>query len=170
MKWVANSAASTTSCGSKSGCNAPLLRRDAPHSVADVIRDEQRAILRERDADRPAARAPVLIEKTGKDVDGRSRRRAASEGNKNHFIAAARLAVPGTVLPDERAVRKFRGGGFFTNEGESERGRMRAERVIRRNCGGDEIGPLWSDALVDMGAEIAVRPASRRTRLRARSS
>jgi hypothetical protein len=36
---------------------------------------------------------------------------------------------------------------------------MRPERIVRLDCLGDQVGPLRLDAIVDMLAVIAVRPA-----------
>src|SRR5205814_6263541 len=81
-----------------------LRRGNAPHGVADIVRDEQRPLPVDGDADRPSLRLVVCVEKAGEDVDRYTRRPTAAERHENHLIAAPWSAVPRSVLTDEHAI------------------------------------------------------------------
>src|SRR5262249_17773216 len=103
---------------------------DPPNRVSDVIRDPQRARLVDGDADRTSPRATVVMDKAGQHVDGRARRPTLRERYEDHPIAAQRFAVPRAVLADEGTALERLRQRTAGIEGEAERRRVVAERVI----------------------------------------
>src|SRR6185369_3506370 len=77
----------------------------------------------------------------------------------NHLIAIERAAVPAAMLADEDAVGELWRQRLTLAEGETKRGDMRAEAVIRLDRFRDHIRFLGMDAHVDVLSPIAVRPA-----------
>src|SRR3954470_20834772 len=123
---------------------------EPPDYVAYVVRHKERAARVERHADRAAARLALVADEAGEQFHRQARGLAIGERNEHHVVAAQRPAVPRAVLADK---------GTAAGEDEAERGDMVAERVIRLDCLGDEIGALGLPAGVHMSAVIAVRPA-----------
>src|SRR5690349_15462937 len=78
--------------------NSSSSGRHAPHGVPHVVRDEQRAALVDRDADRASARLALRVDEVGEHLDRLARRRAAGERHEDDAVARARLAVPRPVL------------------------------------------------------------------------
>src|SRR5690606_15278741 len=68
------------------------------------------------------------------------------------------LTVPAAVFADEHAVGVGR-PHHRIREGQAERGDVCTERVVRGNGRGDLVRILRTDALVDVLAPVAVRPA-----------
>src|SRR5215210_8862533 len=94
---------------------SPLLRRgDAPYRVAHVVRHQQGAALVDHDTHGTPHRIAVLFDEAGQHVDRLAGGGAAGEGHEDDFVAAARLAVPGAVLPHEHPAAEPAGqGGSF---------------------------------------------------------
>src|SRR5258706_15072610 len=78
-------------------------------------------------------------------------RPAVRKRHEDYLVTAARFAVPGTVLADECAVRIVRGQEFAVIEEQSERSGVRAERIVRRDRFGYQIGGGGVAAFVHMG-------------------
>src|SRR6188768_4106331 len=93
---------------------------DPPDYVADVVGDKQRAAPVERDADRTAARLPLLADEAGEHFHRQPRRLAVRERDEHHVVAAQGPAIPRAVLADERPC---------TGENQAERRHMVAKRV-----------------------------------------
>jgi hypothetical protein len=72
----------------------------APDCVANVVGDEQRATLVDRDANWATHRFAALIQKARDDIDRRGCRFSILEWNENHLVATRRFSIPGTVLSD----------------------------------------------------------------------
>src|SRR5436190_20777501 len=143
-------------------CRRFRRRRYAPDRVADVVGDQKRALLVEPDTDGAALRLALVVEEAGQHVLRRPRRLAVLEWNEDHLVAGAGLAIPRAVLADEGAIFHLGRKQIAGVEGQPERSRMRAERVIRSHRLLHQVGPLWLDACVDMISVIAVRPAIER--------
>ena len=79
---------------------------------------------------RPCA-SPFVVEEAGQHVLRRARGLAVRERHEDHLVAGARLAIPRAVLADEGAAGHLGRKQIAGVEGEPERGRVRAERVIR---------------------------------------
>ena len=135
-------------------------RRDAPDRVADVVGDQQRAA-RVDARRRPGGRARCRrsSRKPVSTSSGVPRRPAARERHEDHLVAARRLAVPRAVLADERAAAIALRQQLAVVEREPERRGVRAERVVGHDRLRDQVGPRRLDALVDVLAVVAVRPA-----------
>src|SRR5258706_14928716 len=84
-------------------------------------------------------------------------RPAVRKRHEDYLVTAARFAVPGTVLADECAVRIVRGQEFAVIEEQSERSGVRAERIVRRDRFGYQIGAGRVWAFVDLPGLEAVR-------------
>src|ERR687897_250143 len=106
---------------------------DPPNDVPHVIGYEQGTGPVYHDADRPAPSLAALGHKPSQDVLWRPRWLAVFKRDKDHLVAAARLAVPGAVLADESPVPVPRREKVTGVECEAERGRVVAERVVRGN-------------------------------------
>src|SRR6185437_2337112 len=78
--------------------------RDAPDCIADVIRDKQRTLLVDRDADRTAQRIAIVVDEPGQDVLRLYGGATVGERDEYDLVAAERIAIPGAVLADERAA------------------------------------------------------------------
>src|SRR5690349_19741875 len=100
---AAHHAASAARCAA-SGARLPhglLRRRHAPHGVADIVGDQERALAVYSDADRPALRFALVVEEAGQHVPGLARGLAAREGNEDHLVAGAGFSIPRAVLADK---------------------------------------------------------------------
>src|SRR5450432_354361 len=133
--------------------------RHAPYDVAHVVRDQQRAVLADHNADRPPEGLALVAEETGQHVDGLARGLAADERHEDDLVAAARLTVPRAVLSHEHPVRKLGGEPAAVGEGQAERSGVRAQRVVGRNRLGHQVRSGGLHPLVDVLPVIAVRPA-----------
>src|ERR1700730_255705 len=133
------------------------IPRNAPHRIADVVSDQQRARLIDSDSNRPPQRLAVLVDKTGKDVDRQSRGVAVAERHENHLVSAQRLAVPRSVLADEDAAAVGIRQCATDVEGQPKRSGMIAERVIGDDRLGDHLR-LRRHPRIHMLSVIAVRP------------
>src|SRR5258707_13828240 len=78
--------------------------RNAPHGIADIISDKQRARFIESNPDRAAQRLAVIVHKTGEDIDRLPRWAAVGEPHEDHLVAAQGLAVPRSMLSDKGAA------------------------------------------------------------------
>src|SRR5262245_31894307 len=99
------------------------------------------------------------VDEAGQDLFGLvTARPAIGERHEDDSVAGQRLAIPRTVLTDERAAAIARRQQVAAVEHESERRRVRAECVVGNDRFRDQVGPrrLW--ALVDVIAEVAVWP------------
>src|SRR5581483_8893525 len=74
---------------------------DAPDGAAAVFADEERAVLRHRDAHRPAPDRFVRDDEAGHEVLVFAGRLAVLEANPDDLVAGALAAVPGAVHGDE---------------------------------------------------------------------
>ena len=132
---------------------------DPPDAIADIVGHQQSALAIDRDTDRPATGVAVLIEESGQDVDRLSR--PACPARRERRSPCSRWAACGSTSRAGRRTRRWRTAPQRAAVGErqAERGGVRAERVVRHDRPGDQVGPLRLDARVDMLAVIAVRPA-----------
>ena len=64
--------------------------RHAPDGVADIVGHQQRALLVDGDADRPALRLALVVEEAGQDVLRLAGGLAVRERHEDHLVAAAR--------------------------------------------------------------------------------
>src|SRR5262249_27013213 len=83
------------------GCGRRRRPRNAPHGIADVVGDEQRARFVECNPDRAAQCFAVFVYKTGENIDRLSRRAASGGRHEKHFVAAQGFAVPRSMLSDK---------------------------------------------------------------------
>src|SRR5216683_2408067 len=97
-----------------------LRRRHAPHRVADIVGDQERALLVDLDADRTALGFALVVEEAGQHVLRRARRLAVGERHKNHLVAGAGFSVPGAVLADEGTIGHLGWKQIAGVEGQSE--------------------------------------------------
>ena len=79
----------------------------SPYGVTDIVGYEQCTVLIDRYTDGAAHRIALLADEAGQDVDRRAGRLAAFKRHKNDLIAATRIAIPGTVLPDKHPLREL---------------------------------------------------------------
>src|SRR4051812_21436350 len=70
-----------------------LVRGHPPDRVADVISDEERPALVDRDPDRPSHRVAVAVHEALQDLDRGARGAASGERHEHHAVAAARAAI-----------------------------------------------------------------------------
>src|SRR5258708_5166671 len=70
-----------------------------------------------------------------------------------------RCWIPAAVFADEGTAPVVGGKIGTGGHHQSQWGDVRAQRVVRRDRGGHQVGPLWHDARVQMLAVIAVGPA-----------
>ena len=136
-----------------------LGRRDPPNRVSDIVGDQQSATPIDRQTNRPSARVIVGIEEAGDDILRRAAGLSAAEGHEDHLVAVERRSIPASMFADEGTAavvcRKIGAGGHRDTQGRH----VRAQRVVRRDRFGHQIGPLRQDAWVEVLAVIAVGPA-----------
>ena len=171
---------SRSSCASRSAAGLGLSPRlsvldglIARRSAGAVRRARPCCRHRRRPAARPCGRSP-------RRPGGRAPRRRAStkpvststgspaglpsrERHEHHLVAAARLAVPRAVLADEGAAAIGLRQRVAFGEGEPERRDVRAERVVRHDRLGDQVGPRRLHARRRRAGRNSCR-ASRRSR------
>src|SRR5262252_6567298 len=78
-------------------------RRDPPHRVADVVRDDQRAV----PIDRHAHRAPAglsILDETGDEIHRLTNGAAVLESDERDLVAIQLRPVPAAVLADAGAA------------------------------------------------------------------
>ncbi len=115
--------------------------------------------MRDGNAHGPPARFACFVQEAVEHDLRLADRPAVFEAHEDHLVAAQRLAIPRAVLADEGAAAVLRGQQVARVEHEAERGRVRAERVVRDDGLLYEIGPRRRDTVVRVRAEPAVRPA-----------
>src|ERR1700686_205125 len=113
MKWVSSRAAHCY-CRNNFSCGFLLtltLRcaRDSPDCIADVIRHQQRALLIDRDANRPPHRVSILPNEASQHINRLSSGFPVRERDEDHLVTAEGFAIPGSMLPHEHAVDEARG-------------------------------------------------------------
>src|SRR5947209_1057139 len=94
---------------------------DAPHGVAHVVGDDQRAGAVDCHTDGAAAHLAVAVEKAGDKVGRNSHGTPAGEADEHHFVAVELGPVPAAVLADERAAAESSREARSGVEGHSER-------------------------------------------------
>jgi hypothetical protein len=86
-------------------CSCHRPPRNAPHGIADIISDKQRARFIESNPDRAAQRLAVIVYKTGEDIDRLPRWAAVGEPHEDNLVAAQGLAVPRSMLSTKAPPR-----------------------------------------------------------------
>jgi len=81
---------------------------DSPDGIPNIIRDEQRPGLVDRDANRPPHRVSVRLDESCEDIYGLSIRFSIGERNEDYAIATEWLAIPGTVLSHKHPLAEAR--------------------------------------------------------------
>ena len=109
--------------------------------------------------DRPSARVIVSVKETGNDILRRAARPSVAEGHEDNFVAVERCSIPASVFADERTVAVLGGKIGACGHGHTQRRHVRAQRVVRYDRRGHQIGPLRFDARIQVLAVIAVGPA-----------
>ncbi len=136
----------------------PLIGH-APDRAAAVIADEQRAVMRHRDADRAAPDASVVADEAERG-NPRTRRSACRPSSRAHdLVAGERRAIPRAVQGDEGVAFVVGGKLIRRIEGDAERRRMRLNENVGHRDAFREIRPLVLVARVLMVAEIIPGPA-----------
>ena len=79
-------------------------RRNPPDHVPHIIGYEQSTAAVDYDADRPPVRFTILAEESGEDVFRFAGGTTVRERDEDHLVSAARATIPGSMLPNDRAV------------------------------------------------------------------
>ena len=106
---------------------------------------------------RPNA-SPIRVE-AGEDIHRLSGRAPGGERHEDDLIAAARLAIPRPVLPDECPVPVSLRQRCPLGEREPQRGRVAAERIVGDDRLGHQVRSLRLDPGVHVLSVIAERPS-----------
>jgi len=77
-----------------------------PYDVANIIGDKQRARSIYCHPNRTSQRITACADKTAEHLLRCPRRMPVGKRDKNHFVTASGLTVPGAVQADERPARK----------------------------------------------------------------
>ena len=80
---------------------------DAPNRIADVIGNQKRSGLVDRESDRPPSRLSVHVKEIGDDILRFAIRTPAAEGDENDPVSVEGGAVPTSVFSDECAAAIF---------------------------------------------------------------
>src|SRR5471032_3654463 len=101
----------------------------------------------------------IGVKKTADKILRRTGRHALRKRHEDHFIAAERLAVPGTVLTDKGTALIACRKQLAVIKSQAQRSRVRTQRVVGRDRLGDQVRPRRFYARIDMLAVITVGPA-----------
>src|SRR4051794_33927710 len=142
---------------------ALLLARDPPDRPGTIFRHEQRAVMRDGDANRPPPHLRVVEYKAGHEVLVFTGGYSIPEADTNDLVARALRPVPRTVLRGESVAAVFVWKCAGIVKGQPKRGRMRLYQDIRNRHFAVEIGTLTGVAGVFVLPDIEPRPAIERS-------
>src|SRR3954467_15506275 len=103
---------------------------DAPDGAVAVFGDEQRAIMRDGDADRPAPHLAVIDHKAGDEVLVFAGGYSVLEANADDFVTSTLGPVPGAMLGGEAIASIFRGKRGAVVKCEPERSGVRLDQNV----------------------------------------
>src|SRR6185295_1440513 len=142
-----------------------LIRGGAPHGVAHVIGDQQRTARIQRHAHRAAPGLTLVADESRQHILRHSLRLAFGEGHEHHLVSRRGLAIPRPVLADEHAVVEPLRKRGLAGVHQAQCRDVRAQGVVGRQRLRHQVRALRLDALVDVLAVVAVRPAVERALL-----
>jgi hypothetical protein len=134
-------------------------RGHAPNRISNVISNQKRARLVEREADGSSTRSSFRVKEIGDDILGFPIGVTAAERHEDDFEAIESRTVPTSVFADERAAAIFLRQTVGGIKNESERGNVRTQRIIGNNRFLDQIRALRLDARIKVLAVVTVGPA-----------
>jgi hypothetical protein len=100
----------------------------------------------------------VIAHEAVEEVHRRTGWSAIAERHEDHLVPGRGLPIPAAVLPDEHALGEP-AAHRRRREGNTERGDVRSEAVVRTDRGGYLLRILRMHAGVDVLAPVAVGPA-----------
>src|ERR1700722_19000988 len=128
--WKIQSVSCSTAANIASRCSRSPLVSDAPDRAVTVLRDQERAVARDRDADRASPHIGIAGDKAGHEVLIFAGRNAVLHTDADHLIARALRTIPGAVLGGKAVAAIFRRECAAFVERQPERGRMRLDQDV----------------------------------------
>src|SRR2546423_6415740 len=150
------------SCETKRPCARSLRTAaigDPPDRAVSILADEQRAVMRHRDADGARPNRGVVNDKAGHEVLVFATRLAVLEPHAHHFVAGALRPVPRAVLGGERIAGVFGRKLVAAVDDHPHRGGMCLDQHVGHGDLVLEVRPLAAVARVFVGAKIVPGPA-----------
>src|SRR6516165_6452859 len=77
---------------------------NSPDRAVAVLADEQRAVARDRDADRPSPHRAIVDHEAGDKILVLAGGHAIAQPHADHLVAGALRSVPGTMIGGERVA------------------------------------------------------------------
>src|SRR3984893_8466245 len=141
---------------------------DPPDRAVGILRYEQRAVRRHRDADRASPRRGIVDDEAGGEILEFAGRHAVLDDHPDHLGSGSFAAVPRTVLGRKQAAAIFRRKLLGVVDRKAERSRMGLQQNVRNRYLVPEIGARAAVPRVLIGTDVIPRPAVKRAFLHPR--
>src|SRR3984893_16815172 len=136
-----------------------LLMPVNPDRPVGVFAHQQRAVARDRDADRPAPHRAVANHEAGEKILILAGGHAVPKLDADGLIPGAFGAVPRAVFGRKRIASVLSGELRAGVEGELQRGGVRLDQHVRYGDLVPELAPLAAMVRILVGADVKPRPA-----------